>query len=539
MKLRTLIIGLIVVVAVNVAAHFVLLRWDMTEDKRYSLSESTKVMLRSLEEPLTITSMLKGDLNSGFQRLEKAEQEIEQEFKVYSPKCHVQADEALRLQLIEDLHLRPTIIHEREKDGKTAQTEVYPYVVLSYKGRRAVLPLLSNNRSLSGEENLNNSIAGLEYAFAEGLHQLLQDSVSKIAFLEGHGELDERYVWDAESQLSQYFTVERGALSPDASGLSMLKPYKVVVIADPQGAFSDEDKFIIDQYIMQGGRVLWLLNGVQFSTDVLTTEGFTPAIALDLRLSDMLFRYGVRIDPALVQDQQCLPVPVNVSTDPTTPNYQPLPWYYAPLLLTSYASPITRNCMQVSATFASPVEAVGGEDGIRKNILLATSTASRLIGVPAQVDLTDINPDLTTFKYSYIPVAMSLEGEFESFFKHRIAPLPGTKQDRSVPTRQVVMGSGSIIRNEWQHNQPLPAGYDRYSGMQFGNRDVIVNAVLWLADGEGLMDLRKKEVTLRLLNDQIAHRYRTGIQIATIGSPIAILALIALIVGVVRKKRYE
>lgn len=539
MKLRSLIIGLLAVAAINVAAHFVVIRWDMTEDKRYSLSKSTKQMLHSLDEPLTITSLLSGDLNSGFQRLQKAEQEIEQEFKVHNAQCQLQADEELRARLIEEMRLRPTIIHEREKDGKTAQTEVYPYVVLSYKGRRAILTLLSNNRSLSGEENLNNSIAGLEYSFAEGLHQLLQDSVSKIAFLEGHGELEERYVWDAESQLSQYFTVERGALGNDSAAMTALDPYKVVIIADPQGAFSDTDKFIIDQYIMHGGRVLWLLNGVQFSTDVLTSEGYTPAIALDLRLSDMLFRYGVRITPALVQDQQCLPVPVNVSSDPTTPNYQPLPWYYAPLLLTSYGSPITRNCMQVSATFASPVEAVGGEDGIRKNILLATSTASRLIGVPAQVDLSDINPDLTTFKYSYIPVAMSLEGQFESFFKHRIAPLPAVKQDISLPTKQVVMGSGSIIRNEWQQNQPLPVGYDRYSGMQFGNRDVIVNAVLWLADDEGLMDLRKKEVTLRLLNDQIAHSYRTGIQIATIGSPVAILALIALIVGVVRKKRYE
>ncbi len=533
-------------VAINVAAHFVVLRWDMTEDKRYSLSDGTKAMLNSLDEPLIIHNLLSGDLNSGFKRLQKAVEEIETECKMhgivrgsYTGFIHNQNKDS-QTNLIEELGLKPIIIHEREKDGKTAQTEVYPYVVLEYKGRKAVLSLLSNNRSLSGEENLNNSIAGLEYNFAEGLHQLLQEQVNKVAFLEGHGELDERYVWDIEGQLSRYFSVERGALSDNPD---ILKPYKVVVIVDPQTAFSDADKFILDQYIMGGGRVLWLINGVQFSTDVLTTEGYTPAIALDIRLSDMLFRYGVRIDPAIVQDVQCLPIPVNVSTDPTSTNYQPVPWYYAPLLLTSYASPITRNCMQVSATFASPVEAVGGEDGIRKDILLATSTASRLIGVPAQVDLTDINPDLTTFKYSYIPVAMSLEGQFESFYKHRMVPdelsLTEPKKDLSVRTKQVVMGSGSIIRNEWQQGQPLPAGYDRYSGMQFGNRDVIVNAVLWLADDEGLMELRKKEVTLRLLNDQVARAHWTGIQIATIGSPIAILFLIGLCVGLARKKKYS
>ena len=221
---------------------------------------------------------------------------------------------------------------------------------MSYKGRSAAVQLLKNQRGLSGEENLNHSIENLEYAFVDAIRSLTQTKVEKIAFLEGHGELDERYVYDLTQALAQYYQIDRGTLGLQTG---VLDAYKVVIIADPQTAFSETDKYILDQYLMQGGSILWVVNGVQFSDDYLSSEGMTPIVALDLNINDMLFRYGVRVNHGLVQDLQCLPVPVDVSQDESQPNWQPMPWTYAPLLLTSQVSPITRNVAQVRATMAS------------------------------------------------------------------------------------------------------------------------------------------------------------------------------------------
>jgi ABC-2 type transport system permease protein len=234
---------------------------------------------------------------------------------------------------------------------------------------------------------------------------------------------------------------------------------------------------------------------------------------------------------------------VNVSSDPEQPNLQPMPWTYAPLLLTSQGSPITRNMGQVMSTFVSPLDAVGGEDGIEKRILLATSTASRITATPGEVNLNDMNPDLSLFKYEYVPVAVSMEGSFASAFAHRMMP-EGITCDEAVRksstrTRQIVIGSGSIPLNETQKGQILPMGYDRYSGMQFSNRDFIANAVLWLTDSEGLISLREKSVALRLLNDRRAHDKRLTVQLVSTISPIAILAIIGGLVVIIRKKKYE
>ena len=323
----------------------------------------------------------------------------------------------------------------------------------------------------------------------------------------------------------------------------MLDGYKAVLIVNPQTAFSEAERFIIDQYIMRGGAVLWSVNGVRFSENILQSEGFTPIIALDLGPTEMLFKYGVRVNPALVQDVQCLPIPVNVSSDPQQPNLQPMPWTYAPLLLTSQGSPITKNMGQVMSTFVSPIDAVGGEDGIDKRVLLATSTASRVTATPGEVDLNDLNPDRKAFIYQYVPVAVSMEGSFPSAFAHRMVPEDVQTDEpirkSSLQTRQIVIGSGSVLLNEIQKNQALPMGYDRYSGMQFSNRDFVTNAVLWLTDSEGLISLREKSVALRLLNDKGAHDERAKVQTVSVIAPIAILALIGGVVWIVRKKRYE
>lgn len=534
--------------------HVRSVRWDMTDDKRYSLSEASKELLRKSDAPIEVTLLLDGDLNAGFRRLKKATEETVAEMNVYANlSLTLPSREGTELQ--DSLGLQPIIIHEREQNGKTAQTTVYPYAIMQYKGKRSVVTLLKNTRGLSGEENLNASIEQLEFAFMESLHLLQQTETPRVAIIEGHGEPDEAHTYDLMSVLSKYYQVDRGCLvesqkSKDRDEVAqrpinvhILDGYKAVLVLSPQTAFSEQERFVIDQYIMRGGSVLWALNGVRFSKDVLQREGFTPILPLELGLTDMLFRYGIRVNPALVQDVQCLPIPVNVSSDPEQPNLQPMPWTYAPLLLTSQGSPITRNMGQVMSTFVSPLDAVGGEDGIEKRILLATSTASRITATPGEVNLNEMNPDLSLFKYEYVPVAVSMEGSFASAFAHRMMP-EGITSDEAVRksstrTRQIVIGSGSIPLNETQKGQMLPMGYDRYSGMQFSNRDFIANAVLWLTDSEGLISLREKSVALRLLNDRRAHDKRLTVQLVSTISPIAILAIIGGLVVIIRKKKYE
>ena len=538
MKVWKGIVVLVALVVINLLMSYIVWRWDMTDDKRYSISAPTKALLQDLDAPLTITLLLDGEMNAGFLRLQKATQELVEELGVYAVKGYQLLGAPEQLTTNGYGNLEPTVVHERTHKGQTAQTIIYPYAIVQYHDRSQVVTLLKNQRGLSGEENLNHSIENLEFAFAEAIRSLTQDTIERIAFLEGHGELDEHDVYDLTQQLAKYYQIDRGTLGT-VSGV--LDDYKAVIIADPQMPFSETDKYILDQYIMQGGRILWVVNGVRFSDDYLASEGYTPIIALDLNINDMLFRYGVRINHALVQDLQCLPVPVDVSHDPNQPNWQPMPWTFAPLLLTSQVSPITRNVAQVTATMASAIDIVGEDDGIRKEVLLATSSASHLTSAPAKVDLS-MGSDSEGFNQAFVPVAVSLEGVFPSIYAHLLPPEEVTLTTpllrESKPTRQIVVAAGSTIRNDWQQGQPLPLGYDRYTQMQFGNRDFMVNAVLHLTDDQGWLQLRQKEFTLRLINDQRARQTRIVAQVISIVIPLALLAIVGGAMLILRRKRY-
>jgi ABC-2 type transport system permease protein len=539
MKIWKGIAILVGLVAVNVLANWIVWRWDMTQDKRYSIAEPTKELLASLEEELQVEVLLDGELNAGFTRLKKATTELLDELSVYAKVKYQVGAEAMSEELAEELELVPTVIHERTHKGKTAQTTVYPYAVVEYQSKRAVVLLLKNQRGLSGEENLNRSIENLEFAFAEAIRSLMQEEVERIAFLEGHGELDEYAVYDLTQALAQYYQIDRGVLGQE---VGVLDGYKAVVIADPQEPFSETDKYILDQYLMQGGRILWVMNGVKFSQAHLEADGMSPIIAQELNVEDMLYRYGVRVSHCLVQDLQCLMVPVDVSYDPNEPNWQPLPWTYAPLLLASPLSPVTKKVSQVSATMASAIELVGGEDGIEKQVLLATSSNSKLTCSPAKVSLSLGVDNEESFREKLIPVAVSLEGEFSSLYAHLLPPEEivsnRAQLKRSKKTKQIVVASGSTIQNYWQGGQALPLGYDRYSQMQFGNRDFMLNAVLYLTDDEGWLQLREKEFALRLLNDQRAQQQRVQAQVVSIVIPLLLLAAVGAAVMVVRRKRY-
>ena len=538
MNWRTYIIVILILAATSVVVSNWSARLDLTEDKRYSLSDATKTLMHEADAPINIRILLDGHLNPSFLRLKNATIETARDLARYGTVYYeVSPPDKDEKGIVSTLS--PTIIHERQQQGQMVQTPVFPYAILTYKGRQTIVPLLKNTRGLSGEDNVNQSIEQLEFAFAEAIMQITKEKPDKIAFIEGHGELDERFVYDFQLNLSKYFQIDRGTFTGNPDDLN---DYSALIIADPQEPFSEADKYQIDHYVMQGGKILWLVDGVTFSEDILSKDGFTPVIRKDLNLQDLFFRYGIRITPTLLQDKQCLPIPVDVSRDAEHPNFQPMPWYYAPLLLTSQSSPITHNLGSVSSLFCSGIEPVGEDDGLYKEVLLATSSASRAITVPAEVNLSLMSDDDELFTFAYIPVGVLVEGTFPSLFRHRMVPEGVTHANENTedtPTRQIFIACGSIIRNDYQQSRPLPLGYDKYTGMQFANKDFLTNAILYLTDNRSIINLRSKDFALRLLNDNAAHAYRTHLQVITCLIPLLILLITGLCINITRYRRAQ
>ncbi|MBP5743014.1 MAG: Gldg family protein, partial [Paludibacteraceae bacterium] len=406
--------------------------------------------------------------------------------------------------------------------------------------------LLQNNPQFSGEENLNHSAENLEYVFADALRVRLQKKIEKVAFLEGHGELMAEDVYDASVALSKYFQVDRGVIGNDAS---VLDDYKAIIIAGPKAQFNEREKFIIDQYIMNGGRVLWMLDGVRLANDSLATVGMSPAIPLDLNLSDQLFRYGVRVVPAILEDMQCVQVPMNVAKKGEQPQYEAMPFYYSPLLLASPESPVTKNIVEVKANFASGIDlnVSNGED-VKKSVLLATSNATHVEPTPTRIDLSSMYDmdSKTYFNQHYMPVAALLEGTFSSIYTNRMAPDSVTTHrpfmSKSKNTRMIFVANSEIIRNDivgTQANpQIVPLGYDRYTGREFGNRNFVINSVLYLTDDEGWLQLRSREFKLRLLNKVEIIKNKTFFQVVNVMLPVLLLLAFGVVNVVVRKRKY-
>jgi len=558
MKIRTNrnLIFFICILAVIIISSFFFFRIDLTSDKRYSISEQTKNLMKNIEAPLKVVVYLDGDLNPGFLRLKKSTAELLDELSVYSDQAidvHFEnpslADNPEQREKkyteLEARGLMPTAVYERDKEGKSIQKVIFPWIEISYKGTKIPISLLKNIPRNSGEENLNVSIENLEFEITDCIRRLVNTKVTKIAFIEGHGELSEMETYDISRSLSRYFQIDRGVL---ASNASMLNDYKVIIIAKPILPFSESDKFIIDQYIMNGGRVLWLIDAVRISRENLSATGLSPAIELDVNLSDQLFRYGVRINPVVLQDVQCASTPVNIAPANATPQFEPTPWHFAPLLLTSGDHPVTRNITEVRAEFCSGIDLVGENKQIKNQLLLATSDNTHIIGTPTTIDLsqTPKATDKEYFNLGYVPVAVALEGVFESDFANRMTPkgltniLPFRK--RSLPTRQIVVADGDIIRNETtgkgSESSIIPLGFDRYMNQQFGNKEFVQNAVLYLADNEGWMQLRSRTLKLRLLNKQITNEDKAFWQLANVLIPIGLLLIFGIAYQVIRKRKY-
>lgn len=515
----------IIVVLVLLFTKTLFFRIDLTEEGRYSLSKAAKSLVVEMSEPLTVKIYLDGDLDANMLRLRRAVEDMIRELNVYSAKqlmvetynpnsATTDEERYAEYAMLEERGLRGMSVTVRERGGKMSEQVIFPWVEVCGSRDTMAVCLMQPSAQKSGEAAVNSAIADLEYLFVDAIRILNRKEVRKVAFIEGHGELAEEYTYDASDALSRYFQVDRGVIGTDAS---VLDGYDAIIIAKPMEQYSEGDKFIIDQYIMRGGRVLWLLDGAQMSNDMLSEGGTTPLIELDVNLNDMLFRYGVRLTPTIVEDMQCAYMPVNVARPDEEPRFEPIPWFYMPLLQGSPYHPITKTLQAVKADFASGIEIVGDTAGVRKEVLLITSNASHVHVAPTEINVMQaINVEPKEyFTTQYVPIAIAMEGEFESIYKHRMAPV-GIKTekiiDKSKQTRMVVVADGDIIRNEIeQHREGLmlvPLGYDRVTRQMHSNRDFIVNTMLYLTDDEGVMQLRNRRVDLRLLNRAVVESQR-------------------------------
>lgn len=543
---------LAVFVILLMVLFFFRFRIDLTSDKRYSIAPQTKQLMDKVNQSMYITVYLDGDLNSGFLRLKRATSELLDELSLYANRnlnirylnpslAETNSERQEKYAALESRGMKPTAVYERDKEGKAIQKIIFPWVEMEYGDRTVVVNLLKNIQGNSGEENLNISIENLEFEITDAIRRLTMTEVRKIAFLEGHGELSEEETYDISLSLSRYFQIDRGVLSDDAS---VLNDYYMIIIAKPTEKFSESDKYIIDQYVMNGGRVLWLIDGVRISREELSTTGISPAIALDVNLDDLFFIYGARIRPVILQDVQSVKIPMNIAPANEKPQFEPTNWYYAPLLLTSYNHSVTRNLTEVKGDFSSMVEAVGENEQLVAHPLLATSDNTHIIKTPAVINLNEIlQPnDKTYFNTGYVNVAIALEGVFPSVFANRMTPKeiknPATTKKESIPTRQIIVADGDIIRNDILEKEIVPLGYDRYMNIQFGNKDFIQNAALYLADDEGWIDLRSRTIRLSLLNKRVVENDRVFWQVINVAIPLVLLLSAGFIYQFIRKRKY-
>lgn len=553
---KNIIVLVIVAIVLLLLSTRLYFRIDLTSDKRHSISPQSKNLMKSVREPIQTKIYLTGDLNSGFQKLRNSTVSTLEELSIYSKsKVNIlsenpseagsAAEREKKYAELEQRGLVPTSVFEKDKEGKAMQKILFPWVELSYNGKTIPVNLLKNIHSVSGEENLNISIENLEFELTDAIRRLTNKSAEKIAFLEGHGELSELETYDISKSLSRYFQIDRGVIGSNAN---ILDEYKAIIIAKPTEKFSEKDKFVLDQYLMNGGSILWLIDAVQTSDAELSSSGQTPAIPYDLNLNDMLFRYGVRFNPLLIQDVQSVVVPVNVAPKGQQADFQAFPLVYSPLLLTSTNHTVSKNLPPVKGYFSSPIEVVGENKDITPTLLLASSENAHLVQTPANISLSEI-PDLkdkTYFNLSYIPVGLSLEGTFQSVFANRMPPQeienPPSIKKSSVKTRQIFIADGDIIRNEIQNVgdtvEALPLGLDRYTQQQFGNKDLIVNAVLYLTDKNGWMDLRSRTIPLRLLNKNLIIAQRTQWQLINLLVPLILLLIAGIFYQWIRKRKY-
>lgn len=574
-EIISLIVTLAVIVLVNIIGSFVYTRFDLTSEKRYTLSNTSKEILKNLDDYVYVRVYLEGDFPAPFKKLRKETKEMLDEFRAYSKFVDYEfinpsesPDPAERQETYKILWQSGLNYYTEtvQTNNGMQQIMVWPGVILSYRENEMPIDLLSGESGQTQETVLNNSAQDLEYKLISAIKDISTNSRQTIAFVDGHGELSDNEVYDIANTLSKKYNIKRATLNEQVTALTkrdfdrdsniVIKPaFDAIVIAKPTMPFSEKDKFIIDQYIMYGGKVMWLIDPVSASMDSLQSAESTMGLALNLNLDDQLFKYGLRLNRNLLLAYPCAQIGL-VTGQGTNLQSMLLPWYYFPLLSAATDHPIVRNIEAVKADFVSSLEPTTSAPEIQKIPLLKTSDYTKVSSAPVYISLDILNqrPNAQMFPQKGLPTAFLLNGVFSSLYENRMpeaimdSPEIGFKT-HSIPTSMIVIADGDIIRNQLAQldyakknnkkvGSPLPLGYDQYTNNTYGNKQFIENAMSYMLEGEGLISVRSRELKIRLLDMNKVNANPILWQIINVVLPSAIMILFGIVLAVLRKKKF-
>ncbi len=547
-----------ILVFANIVANAFYTHLDLTEEKRFTLTKPTKTLLRDLKERVYVRILLDGDFPAGFKRLQTATKEMLDDFRSESGYLDYQFENP-SLGTVEEINERRKTLAEdgimpfnlRVADmGESSQQLIYPVAIFHYGGRQMVVKLLENNSpSLSPDEVINNSVTLLEYKFANVIKKLRSPKRPVILFTRNHGELNELQTTDLERGLQQFYDTDRVTLD----SVVQLKPEDcaLLVVAKPRGPFSEKDKFKLDQYTMNGGRILWLLDQMNASLDSMSLGGKFISTPYELKLEDMLFKYGVRINSDVILDLQCTKIPLQIGQVGNQPQFQLFDWYYHLAAQPEGTHPIVKNLDRVEFLFASSMDTLRTKTPIQKTVLLRSSKYSRMQFNPVELnfEILKYDPDPNKFDKGPQNLAVLLDGTFPSAFENRVSEdlLNGMKQlgmefkATSVPTRMMVVSDGDVAANfvrDAASKQTLPLGFNRFEKNTYANKDFIINAIEYLIEPNGVIEARSKEVKLRLLDTVRAKNDQTFWRGLNLALPLIFLAAFGWLFNWLRRRRY-
>ncbi len=569
LRLRSMVrlaILLVIVVLLNIISQNVYTRLDLTTEKRYTLANASNELLRNLDDVVYVQVYLEGKFPAGFKRLRNATEEMLYEFanvsggKVQYRFVDPSAVETQQRELLyKDLYdkgLLPTNLQVKETDGSTQQI-IFPGLLMRYRGQEVPVNLLENRPGFGPDEALNVSIELLEYKIANGIKKVSQRSSPRIGIVQGQGELEQKYLADIITTLTDLkYDVKMVDLP---STLSVAKSFETLIIPKPTKPFQEQDKFKLDQFAMHGGSILWLIDATDADMDSLRGKPYHMAAARDLNLDDQLFRYGVRFNSDLVQDMQSNVIPIVVG-EGNPPQTELLPWPYFPVL-TSYSSDpndvrlpkahtIVRNLDAVATQFIGTIDTIR-VPGIKKTPLLFTSRNSKAVLTPARIHFAILKeqPDPANYNKAYMPVAYLLEGNFTSVFKNRLSPETIKTLNDSLKNvgfkdagdyaKMIVIADGDIIANQVANDgNPYLLGYYPFTQQTFANKDFILNCIEYLTDDAQLIETRNKEIKLRMLDKQQVRDQKLGWQVLNMAVPVALVALFGLVYNFIRRRKY-
>ena len=552
-NIKNLVVAIGFILILNVLGNYFFYRFDLTKDKRYTLSETSLTILKNIKEPFFITVYLDGEFPAEFKKLQTETRQIIEEFQAYNSNIIVNfenpVEEDANMTKVRSLFkkgLTPINITVDVK-GKQSQSMVFPWAIANYQGKEVNIPLLKNLMGASTEQKVIGSVQHLEYAFADAFNKITVKKQKKVAIIKGNGELRDIFLAKFLMQVRESyhigpFTLDSVASNPMAS-LAALKKYDLAIIAKPTEKFSDEEKQVLDQFILNGGKTLWLVDQVNIEMDSLYNEsGSALAFPNDLNLNDMFFKYGFRISPDLIKDELGTPIKLASGEPGSATQFQDFNWKFSPNIFPEGNHPIVKNMGGLKFEFANPIDTL--KNGIKKTILLKSSKNSKKIGAPYEVNLNMVAEQTSPADYQNkgsIPVAVLLEGQFHSVFENRVLPFQDkTFQSKDKKSKMIVIADGDLIKNKLDKNFiPLELGYDSKSGNLYDNKEFLMNCVNYLLDDTGLINIRGKEVDLPLLDKEKVYQNYTRTQIITIGIPLLLLAVFGILFTYLRRKKYS